>query len=59
MNKKVTWSDLQNGTYKDLQKTYKMTTRDLENGVRRHLDGATAEERRKVYQKVWTPEEKR
>lgn len=56
---KITYGDLFNGTFKDLKKTYKLTDRQLEQGVRKHLDGANAKERRDLYQTVWTPEEKR
>jgi hypothetical protein len=56
---KITYGDLFNATFKDLKKTYKLTDRQLEQGVRKHLDGANAKERRDLYQTVWTPEEKR
>jgi hypothetical protein len=51
---KVTWGDLQNATHKELKKVYKLDDRQLENQVRRHLDGATAKERRDMYGNVWT-----
>jgi hypothetical protein len=59
MKGKITWSDLQNGTYADLKKTYKLTDRQLEMGVRNHLDGSSIQEKRDMYKKVWTPEHKR
>ena len=50
MSKKISWNDLHNATQGELKKTYKLNSRQLENAVRRHLDGANASERRKVYQ---------
>jgi hypothetical protein len=50
---KVTWSDLFNGTFNDLKKTYKLDDRNLEKQVRNHLDGANAQERRDLYKAVW------
>ena len=44
-NGKVTWNDLHNATFKELKKTYKLTDRQLENQVRKHMDGANAEQR--------------
>lgn len=51
--KKVTWNDLHNATQHELKKTYKLTDRQLENQVRQHLDGASAGERRNMYEKVY------
>ena len=59
MSSKITWQDLHNATFADLKKTYKLSDRQLEQGVRKHLDGATAQERSSLYEKVWTPEKKR
>jgi hypothetical protein len=59
MNKKITWSDLNNATFAELKKTYKLNDKQLEMGVRNHLDGASVQEKRDMYSKVWTPEEKR
>ncbi len=56
---KITYGDLFNATFKDLKKTYKLNDRQLEQGVRKHLDGATAKERREMYGQVWNPEHKR
>ena len=47
-----TWNDLKNATPAELKKTYKLNDRQLENGVRRHLNGADASERRSVYETV-------
>ena len=51
---KVTWNDLHNATFKELKKTYKLNDRQLENQVRKHMDGANNEQRRGLYQTVWT-----
>lgn len=59
MNKKVTWNDLHNKTFEEIKKTYKLNDMQLEQGVRNHLDGASVNERREMYKKVWTPEHKR
>ena len=54
MNGKVTWNDLHNGTFKELKKTYKLTDRQLEGQVRRHMDGiSTVEQRSDFYKKVY------
>lgn len=50
---KVTYGDLFNASFKELKKTYKLNDRDLENSVRKHLDGANAKERRDMYKTVW------
>jgi hypothetical protein len=50
---KIGWNDLHNATYGELKKTYKVTDRQLENQVRRHLDGANATERRGLYETVY------
>lgn len=59
MKGKITWSDLQNATFSELKKTYKLNDRQLEMGVRNHLDGSSVQEKRDLYKKVWTPAEKR
>lgn len=53
MTSKVTWNDLQNATFKELKKTYKLNDRQLEYAVRHHMDGANHKERRELYQSVW------
>lgn len=50
---KVTWNDLHSATFHELKKTYKLNDRQLENQVRRHMDGADAQERRDLYKAVW------
>lgn len=59
MKGKITWSDLQNASSSELKKTYKLNDRQLEMGVRNHLDGSSLQEKREMYKKVWTPGEKR
>lgn len=51
--KNVTWQDLHEATFKELKKTYKLNDMQLENQVRCHMDGANANERRKLYKDVW------
>jgi hypothetical protein len=50
---KVTWNDLHSATFKELKKTYKLNDRQLEQQVRRHMDGADMRERRDLYKTVW------
>ena len=50
---KVTWNDLKNATPSELKKTYKLNDRQLENQVRKHMDGANHAERRGLYETVW------
>lgn len=59
MAKGPTWSDLKNAPWNDIKRVYKLTDRQLERGVRKHLDGATSEQRSEMYKQVWTPENKR
>lgn len=53
MTGKVQWGDLHTATYTELKKTYKVTDRQLETQVRRHLDGASSSERRDMYETVY------
>lgn len=53
MKGKITWNDLNSATFKELKKTYKLSDRQLEQGVRQHLDGASPEQRSDMYKKVW------
>lgn len=50
---KVTWNDLHEATQHDLRKTYNLNDRELEKGIRKHLDGANAQERRAVYDQLY------
>lgn len=55
---KVTWNDLHNASQSELKKTYKLTDRQMEKAVRKHLDGANATERRQVYQQFYSRKDK-
>lgn len=52
-NRSVTWNDLFSGTFKELKKTYKLNDQQLEQQVRKHMDGANPQERRDLYKEVW------
>jgi len=52
-HKRLTWNDLQNASFTELKKTYKLNDMQLEKGVRRHMDGANPQERRELYETVW------
>lgn len=51
--KKVTWNDLHSGSQEELKKTYKLSDRQMERAVRRHMDGANSGERRQLYETVF------
>jgi hypothetical protein len=53
-----TWNDLHSATFKELKKTYKLNDMQLENSVRRHMDGANPAERRELYKAVWDKKDK-
>jgi hypothetical protein len=55
---KVTWRDLHEATFKEIKKTYKLNDIQLENQVRRHMDGANPAERRELYKTVWYKKDK-
>lgn len=50
---KVTWNDLFEAHQSELKKTYKLNDKQFEGQVRRHMDGANSQERRKFYEKVY------
>lgn len=54
MTKKVTWNDLHEATFKDIKRVYKLNDQQLEQSVRKHMDGANASERRGLYETVWS-----
>lgn len=56
--KGVTWGDLHNATFKELKKTYRLNDMQLENQVRKHMDGANPQERRDLYKAVWDKKDK-
>lgn len=51
--KKVTWNDVHEATPRELKKIYGLNDRQLEQQVRSHLDGASASERRAIYEKMY------
>lgn len=53
MEKKITWNDIQNGTLPELKKSYKMNDRQVEQSLRKHLDGANVQDRRNLYEKLY------
>lgn len=55
---KVTWNDLHTATFKELKKTYKLNDTQLEHQVRRHMDGASAEQRTGLYKTVYDKKDK-
>lgn len=58
MTVKVTWNDLHSATFKELKKTYRLNDMQLENQVRKHLDGANPQEQRDLYKTVWDKKDK-
>lgn len=55
---KVSWNDLHNATQKELKQTYKLNDMQLENQVRKHMDGASMEQRKELYQTVYSKRDK-
>lgn len=53
-SKKVTWNDLHEAKPSELMKTYKLDHKALERQIRHHWDGANAQERRQLYEKVYS-----
>lgn len=53
MTVKITYSDLQSATQNELKKIYKVDDRGMEQALRKHLDGANAQERRAEYDKFY------
>lgn len=51
---KPTYNDIINGHQKDLKRIYKLSDRQMEQAVRKHMDGANNAERRNLYQTVFT-----
>ncbi len=51
--KNITWNDIREAHQNDLTRVYRMDNRQLEQSLRRHLDGANADERRKVYETLY------
>jgi hypothetical protein len=53
MSKQPTWNDFQEAKPAELKKTYKLNDRQLENAYRNHLNGADANDRRSMYDKLY------
>lgn len=51
---KITYYNLLTEPVADLKKFYKATDRQIEKQVRRHMDGANAQERRGLYEAVFS-----
>lgn len=56
--KKISWYDMHNMHSSEIKKKYKINDRQMEQGVRRHMDGANASERRELYGQVWNSKNK-
>jgi len=56
---KVTWGDLSNATSAELKQKYRLSDSQLERQVRTHMDGASAGERRQLYETVYSYKNKR
>lgn len=53
MEKKITWRDIHDGTLSELKKSYKMNDRQVEQSLRKHLDGSNAQDKRNLYEKLY------
>ena len=53
MTKTPTWRDYQTAKPAELKKVYKLNDRQLENGYRKHLNGANTPEYRKAYEMLY------
>lgn len=53
MEKKITWRDIHDATLPELKKSYKMNDRQVEQSLRKHLDGSNATEKRELYEKLY------
>jgi|GEM_PF-1888975 hypothetical protein len=51
--KDITWRDIHDGTLPELKKSYKMNDRQVEQSLRKHLDGANAQDKRNLYEKLY------
>lgn len=56
--KKISWYEMHNMTSAELKKKHKINDRQLEQGVRFHLDGATHDDRNIVYKNVYETKNK-
>lgn len=53
MEKKITWNDFNSENVSDLMNFYKVSERGLQQHLTKHLDGASYQERKKFYEKVY------
>ena len=53
MENKLQWNDIKSATQHELKKIYKLSDRQLEGQLRNHLDGASSQERRQIYQELY------
>lgn len=56
---KPTYHDLFNASIPDLKRVYKLNDKQVEQTVRKHLDGASQTEMRGIYGKIWDHKGKR
>lgn len=54
----ITWNDVQEAHQDDLKRIYRKSPRELEQSIRRHLDGASPEERRQAYETLYGKRER-
>jgi len=59
MERKVTWNDIQNGNPREIMNKYNLGERQMEQAVRKHLDGASRKEMKDVYNKFYTENNRR
>jgi len=59
MSKGPTYNDIMTAPAKDLMRVYKLDERKLEQGVRKHLHGASQTEMRSLYGKIYDNKGKR
>ena len=53
MSKGPTYNDIFNESPKELKKFYRLSERQLEQNVRKHLDGASQIQMRGLYEKIY------
>lgn len=59
MAKKPTYNDVVNENPQELKKFYKLSERQLEQNVRKHLHGGSQNEMKKMYEKIYDNKGKR
>lgn len=53
MKNTIKWNDIHDASQDELKKSYKINDRELEKQLRRHMDGASPGERRKLYESLY------